>query len=147
ADAPLAASGEIARLSVRRTTDRAPVVTVTELDLRDLRNDKFEVIAIAQYETPFIPKASALLQNYPNPFNPATELAFDLASAGHVTIQIFDVTGRLVVTLVNARVEAGRHRVVWNGQDARGSAVPSGIYFYRMRASGYEATRKMILVR
>jgi len=147
ADVPLAASGEIARLSIRRTADRAPVVTITELDLRDLWNEKHEVVAIARYEAPFIPKASVLLQNYPNPFNPATELVFDLARTGQVTIQIFDATGHLLVTLVNARVEAGRHRVAWNGKDARGSAVPSGIYFYRMRASGYEATRKMILVR
>jgi flagellar hook assembly protein FlgD len=87
------------------------------------------------------------MQNFPNPFNPSTTLTFDLAQAGHVTIQIYSVSGRLIRTLVNERRDAGRHGVEWNGKDTNGSNVPSGIYFYRMRASGYEATKKMILVR
>ncbi|MGD1049309.1 MAG: FlgD immunoglobulin-like domain containing protein, partial [Candidatus Krumholzibacteriaceae bacterium] len=66
---------------------------------------------------------------------------------GNVTIQIYDVSGRLVTTLLNARVAVGRHTVEWNGKNANGSLVPSGIYFYRMQTAGYEATRKMILVR
>jgi hypothetical protein len=146
-DVPLGVSGELARLVVRRTAAGRAVVTIRELDCRDLQNGRYEIVASGPSGTPFIPNVSALLQNYPNPFNPATEIVFDLARASAVTIQVFDVSGRLVATPVNGPVAAGRHRVAWIGTDARGRDVPSGIYFYRMRASGYEATRKMILVR
>jgi flagellar hook assembly protein FlgD len=64
-----------------------------------------------------------------------------------VRLDVFDVSGRLLATSVDAARGAGRHRVEWNGRDAGGSLVPSGIYFYRMKTAGFEATRKMILVR
>jgi flagellar hook assembly protein FlgD len=64
-----------------------------------------------------------------------------------VTIEVFDVSGRLVARLLDERREAGRHRVEWRGEDARGSAAPSGVYFCRMRAGSYEATRKIVLMR
>jgi len=94
-----------------------------------------------------LPRATALAQNFPNPFNPATSILFDLAGPGRVTIEIFDVSGRLVARLLDERREAGRHRVEWRGTDAGGEAVPSGIYFCRMRAAAYEATRKIALIR
>ena len=122
-------------------------VRIKALDLRNLDNEKYEVVVIEEVEAPFVPNATALMQNFPNPFNPSTTLSFDVAQAGNVTIQVYDVSGRLVVTLLNAHKEIGRHRVEWNGKNASGSLVPSGIYFYRMRAAGFEVTKKMILVR
>jgi hypothetical protein len=94
-----------------------------------------------------LPRATALAQNFPNPFNPSTAILFDLAGPGRVTIEVFDVSGRLVARLLDGRREAGRHRVEWRGEDARGSAAPSGVYFCRMRAGSYEATRKIVLMR
>jgi hypothetical protein len=146
-EAPLNVSGEIARLVIKATGAEAAVVRIKGIDLRNVDNEKTEIAGEGEYETPFVPTATALMQNFPNPFNPSTTLAFDMAQAGHVTIQIYSVSGRLIRTLINERRDAGRHSVEWNGMDASGSSVPSGIYFYRMKASGYEATKKMILVR
>ena len=101
----------------------------------------------AEVETPFVPAATALMQNFPNPFNPSTTLAFDVAQAGNVTIQVYDVSGRLVATLLDSHKEIGSHRVEWNGKNTSGSLVPSGMYFYRMKTAGFEVTKKMILVR
>jgi hypothetical protein len=146
-DAPLTVSGEIARLVIKAAGAEAPVVRIKGIDLRDVDNEKTEIAGEGEYETPFMPTATALMQNFPNPFNPSTTLTFDMAQAGYVIIRIYSVSGRLVRTLVDERRDAGRHSVEWNGMDSNGSSAPSGIYFYRMRASGYEATKKMILVR
>jgi hypothetical protein len=91
---------------------------------------------------------SMLEQNFPNPFNPATTIAFDLARPAAVRIGIYDVSGRLVRTLVDGKIAAGRHEIAWNGENNAGIGVPSGLYFYRMSTSeGFTATRKMILLR
>jgi parallel beta-helix repeat protein len=146
-EVPLTASGEVARLVLKPSGATAATVRIKALDLRNLDNEKYEVVVTEEVETPFAPNATALMQNFPNPFNPSTTLTFDVAKAGNVTIQVYDVSGRLVATLLNAYKEIGRHRVEWNGRNANGSLVPSGIYFYRMKAAGYDATKKMILVR
>jgi hypothetical protein len=91
--------------------------------------------------------AYELGQNYPNPFNPTTNIAFSIASATSVSLKIYDVTGRLVRVLLDERREAGRYGVVWDGFDARGSAVASGVYFYRLSTREFVETRKMVLLR
>jgi len=144
---PLKGSGEIARLVIKAVGIEAAVVRIKGIDLRNVDNERTAIEDEEEYEAPFMPATTALMQNFPNPFNPSTTLTFDMALAGHVTIRIYNVAGRLIRTLVDERRDAGRHHVEWNGIDANGSSVPSGIYFYRMRASGYEATRKMILMR
>ena len=93
-------------------------------------------------ETGRLPREFALKQNYPNPFNPQTTVKFALPKNSHVKIEIFDLLGRKVVTLVNEDKEAGVHEVIW---DAGKSA--SGIYFYRMEADGFSKTNKMLLLR
>jgi uncharacterized protein (DUF362 family) len=147
-DVPLLAkaTGEIARFTVREGGEPA-VVRFRAIDLRNLDNKNTEVVVADKYEAPFVPKATTLMQNFPNPFNPTTVLTYDVATAGPVTIQVFDVSGRLVRTLLDVRKEIGRYHVEWDGKDASGSMVPSGIYFYRMKASGFDATKKMILLR
>lgn len=89
----------------------------------------------------------SLSQNRPNPFNPATEIAYSLPDAAHVTIEIFDVSGRRVKCLVNGYVHAGVHRTMWNGLDEGNKPVASGIYFYHMKAGKWARARKMILIR
>jgi hypothetical protein len=98
-------------------------------------------------DTPKAPAASYLNQNYPNPFNPQTRIAFGLSAPGHVSLRIFDAAGRLVRVLVNEDRREGRYEEIWDGRDAGGRSVSSGIYFYRLRAGAFEATKKMILVR
>jgi hypothetical protein len=97
-------------------------------------------------ETP--PKSFNLSQNHPNPFNPTTTINYDLPVTAQVTLQVYDVSGRLVRTLVDGNVlDAGRKRIVWDGRDDFGNQVSSGIYFYRISAADYQQTRKMVLIR
>jgi hypothetical protein len=84
----------------------------------------------------------SLAQNYPNPFNPSTSIAFSLEEAGLVNITVYDVTGRLVATLVNGVHEAGSHSVEFNA-----AGLPSGIYMYRMVAGDFSAVQKMVLMK
>ncbi|MCK4461399.1 MAG: T9SS type A sorting domain-containing protein, partial [candidate division Zixibacteria bacterium] len=86
-------------------------------------------------------------QNYPNPFNPSTTISFNLPNAGQVQLSIFNVLGQKVTTLVDGQYTAGTHEVTWNGTDESGSAVGSGIYFYRITTSDFDQTKKMILMK
>ena len=88
-----------------------------------------------------------LERNYPNPFNSGTVLPFSLSRETEVHLQVFDVLGRPVANLVVGRLQTGRHRVNWEGLDAGGQPVPSGIYFYRLRSGNRAESRKMTLVR
>jgi hypothetical protein len=93
------------------------------------------------------PSAFDLQQNYPNPFNPATEITYDLMRDCRVRLDIIDVTGRRVVTLVDERQTIGRKSVHWDGRNSNGSVMPSGTYFCRLDACGYSETKKVILLR
>jgi hypothetical protein len=101
---------------------------------------------------PRAPKATLLAQNYPNPFNPETWIPFQLADAADVAIQIYDLHGQLVRQLYLGRKEAGyylsRDRAAyWDGKNASGERVSSGVYFYRLDANGYSATKKMLVAK
>jgi predicted outer membrane repeat protein len=95
-----------------------------------------------------VPMASFLEQNYPNPFNPITRIRLGLAGPERVSLKIYDVAGRLVRTLLGGQeLEAGVHAYEWDGKSDEGRPVASGIYFYRIEAGGFTASRKMILLR
>ena len=86
-----------------------------------------------------------LFTNYPNPFNPTTTISYSLPKASHVRVQIFDLTGRLVKTLVAAEQEAGIQSVTWNARDEMGSQVANGMYICRMAAGDVVQHQKIIL--
>jgi len=88
-----------------------------------------------------------LHQNYPNPFNPTTNISFSLPGETQANLSIYNIEGRLVRTLVNGTVEGGPHSVVWDGKDAQGNPVSTGVYLYRLSAGGNVMTRKMILLK
>jgi len=94
-----------------------------------------------------IPMVTALKTNYPNPFNPSTTIAFDVAKEGKVCIEVFNIKGQKVKTIVNETYGVGKHSVVWNGDDLHGRSVGSGVYFYRMTSGDYNSVRKMILMK
>ncbi len=96
---------------------------------------------------PRLPSDYHLSQNYPNPFNPGTEIRYICPLASHVTLEVFNIAGQKVATLVDGRVSPGRHSVWWNGEDDSGKQLASGIYFYRLEAGEFAATRKMILLK
>ena len=86
-------------------------------------------------------------QNHPNPFNPRTAIKFSLEQASPVSLQVFDLNGRVVKTLADGSMAAGGHEVVWNGQDENGSSLASGVYFYRLQAEGRTMNRRMVLIK
>ncbi len=88
-----------------------------------------------------------LAQNVPNPFNPSTTIAFNLPAQSRVKLQIFDVRGRLVHTLVNEVRPTGRNTVVWDGHNSRGAAVASGVYFYQLQAGQQIQKKRMMLIK
>ena len=85
--------------------------------------------------------------NVPNPFNPSTTIRFDLPRPGKVHLDVYDISGRCVATLVSDELEAGRHEVTWSGIGRDGREVSSGLYFSRLRADGETRTRKMMLLK
>jgi len=93
------------------------------------------------------PEQFALFQNAPNPFNPVTRISYSIPTTSHVVLDIFDVSGRLVRTLVDANVTADRYEVVWDGRNDAGAAAASGVYLYRLTSDGQELERKMVLLR
>jgi hypothetical protein len=95
----------------------------------------------------YIPKTYYLGQNFPNPFNPATTVFFDLPRKSQVTVRIFNVTGQLVRTLVDAELPVGRHKVVWDGKNSRNQRVSSGVYFYQFKAGSVVKTKRMLLIK
>lgn len=94
-----------------------------------------------------VPLTFELAQNYPNPFNPSTEIRFAIPTNTHVRLEIFDVLGRVVATLVDNDLSPGTHQVVWNGRTGSGEAVSSGIYIYRVIAGDFVSTKKMVLLK
>ena len=88
-----------------------------------------------------------LAQNYPNPFNPTTTIAFSIAEVSDVKLAIYGVRGELVRTLVDGRRAPNNYRVIWDGKNNAGNFVASGVYFYRLIAGDFKATKKMVLLR
>ncbi|MCZ6632573.1 MAG: T9SS type A sorting domain-containing protein, partial [bacterium] len=93
------------------------------------------------------PTEFALFQNFPNPFNPETTIKYNLAESADVTVQIYNVVGQVVRTLVAERQSSGRYQVQWSGKDDRGVAVSSGIYFYQISAGKFHDVRKLMLLK
>ena len=93
------------------------------------------------------PEEYSLSDAYPNPFNPTTTLSFSVKTEGHFNLSIYDITGRLVSTLVDGNMEQGYHSMVWNGMDSNGYAVSSGMYIYALQGEGVSITKKMMLMK
>ena len=99
-------------------------------------------------DDPTVPALStALNSNYPNPFNPETTISYSLSQGENVKIEVYNVRGQLVRTLVNENKAAGHHKVVWTGVDNNNRPVSSGVYYYKMTAGKYSSSKKMILMK
>lgn len=94
-----------------------------------------------------LPKKFALNQNYPNPFNPSTLISFDLPSPSSVNLEVYNLLGQSVATLVHEEMRAGTHTVLWNAHDATGRELSSGIYFYKLIAGNFVETKKMVYLK
>ena len=106
-----------------------------------------ELMTSTGVRTSHSPGESSLVQNYPNPFNPTTTISFALLERARAALSIYDVEGRVVRTLVDEAVGEGYQERIWDGKDARGNQVGSGVYFYRLTAGNRTLTKKMVLLR
>ncbi len=107
----------------------------------------YDISITAQDMDDMVPPELTLGQNYPNPFNPSTTISYQLPATGKTRLDIYNVRGQLVRTLIDAEQEAGYHSVVWNGTDNAGQSVASGIYFYRLSSPAQTLGKRMLLMK
>jgi hypothetical protein len=94
-----------------------------------------------------MPGNYALYQNYPNPFNPSTTISYELPLSSHVTLEIYNLMGQKVRTLMAQKQQAGSYQIPWDGKDETGTALPSGVYFYQLQSASSLLTGKAVLMR
>lgn len=133
--------------------EAAAAAQVMVFDLTDLRHGpvaQATTDAAGYFALPLggqaLPQGFALGQNYPNPFNPSTVIPYQLPAAGYVRLEVFNVLGQRMATLVNGERPAGVHTAMWDATDAAGQAVAAGVYIYRLSGEGVELTRRMVLI-
>ena len=96
---------------------------------------------------PLIPRDIALYQNYPNPFNAGTKISFSIFNKYNVTINIFDMLGRSVRSLVDGQLQAGKYSINWDGRSDSGEQMSSGVYFYNLKTNRFEESKKMVILK
>jgi hypothetical protein len=122
-------------------------------DVYLIKTDPDGMVGISDNNPPSLelPRSWALSQNYPNPFNPTTTIAFDVPGTQgveqQVQLTVYNIRGKQVIRLIDSELEAGSHRVVWNGRDDKGEQVPSGIYLYTLKSGEDIYTKKMVLLK
>jgi len=145
-DVTIGGSGELARITLTPTAGEYSV-SFAEATLRNATNEdltaELEGIEIIDE----IPTVFRLVQNVPNPFNPITTIAYHVPYESDVSIRVYDVTGRVVRTLVDGAIEPGRHAAVWDGRSEQGENCGSGVYFCVMESAEYRGSRKMMLLK
>ncbi|MCK4511944.1 T9SS type A sorting domain-containing protein, partial [bacterium] len=98
-------------------------------------------------DQPILARPCVIAQNYPNPFNPSTVISYELLQVSDVSMNIYDLSGRRVKTLVSGIQAAGAHRATWDGRNDMGEAAACGVYVCRLDVRGYVQVRKMVLTR
>ena len=98
-----------------------------------------------------LPETFNLAQNYPNPFNPTTTIAYSVPERSYISIDVFNVLGQRVRTLINREQPAGTYTIIWDGADDRGTALATGVYLYRLTAEtaggAHVATGRMVMLK
>jgi minor extracellular serine protease Vpr len=94
-----------------------------------------------------VPHSFELMQNYPNPFNPGTSIEYTLAVKAQTTLEVFNILGQKIATLVDGVQEAGLHRIYWSAKTGNGPAISSGVYFYRLKSGAAVQTRTMLYIK
>ena len=85
--------------------------------------------------------------NYPNPFNPVTNIDFQIGRSEFVTLEVYDVVGRLVKTLAARTMNPGQHTISWDGTNTQGELVSTGLYFYRINTPNFNKQKKMMFIK
>ncbi|MCL2065347.1 MAG: S8 family serine peptidase [Candidatus Cloacimonetes bacterium] len=164
--APETSFGNVAGYAIYRDGSLVNYVTTTSYTDDDVSDGVYVYSIVAAYTQPagqseavtidvyvseddeiHPPLTTELLGNYPNPFNPETTISFNIAVESIVSIDIYNIRGHLVKTLLNNHLQQGNHSIIWNGIDNHGQQVSSGVYFYRMVAGDVVETRRMVLMK
>ena len=140
-------NGDEIELRLWRASENRELRVVANLDHSEYGTSPLSAGTAMSYDEDAVAGTFALEQNYPNPFNPSTTINYGVASTGHITLSIYDITGRLVATLVDGEVSVGPHHVVWNGVDDMGMPVSAGIYIYSLRSESSTMNRKMVYMK
>lgn len=106
-----------------------------------------DITSVDESDIVTLPSSFRLGQNYPNPFNPTTQVEFSLPEACHVKLDIYNITGQKVLSLIDNNLDAGVHIIQWDGKDTNGRPVATGIYFYRLQAGEFINSKKMLLLK
>ena len=125
--------------SFKLITNNGDVISLTG-DIPEWSSNGLNIITLS--EEILIPEDFALLPAYPNPFNPVTELRFQIPITSNVTLQIFDIRGRMVSELINGELEPGYHQVQWFADNQS-----TGIYFVQLSTESYMKTQKIMLIK
>jgi hypothetical protein len=142
----LGGSGEVAVLRFAALSEDY-AVGIESADLRGAENQRLDS-DLEGFESSFsLPTRFGLEQNAPNPFNPVTRIAYLVPYESPVSVRVYDVSGRLVRTLIDGVTEPGRRVSVWDGRSDDGVLVGSGVYFCTMEAPDFRESRKMILMK
>jgi hypothetical protein len=122
---------------------------ITSVDSAGNESDASEPVSVvlASEQEAAIPTVYALEQNYPNPFNPSTQIRYNLPEESYVNINIYDLMGRNIKSLVNTQQDAGYRIIQWNATDDLGQPVSAGMYIYTIQAGEFRQTRKMVLLK
>ena len=143
-----AAAGLLARLHFEPVNPQAEgLFRIREALGRDADGKLGQLLELGQVNARFVPGAFALQPNFPNPFNPSTTIRYQLAEDGPVRLEVFDILGQKVRTLVADLQTAGFHRVVWDSRDDAQRQVAAGVYFYRLQAGEFTQVRKLLLLK
>ncbi|MCF7805302.1 MAG: T9SS type A sorting domain-containing protein [Candidatus Marinimicrobia bacterium] len=150
-----AASGEIAQLQFKVRADFSTDKSIVSLKRLRLNENPVQAdVATATLSSTTgvtdesaIPDTYVLHQNHPNPFNPVTTIRYGLPKETHITLTIYDLMGHQVAMLVNAQQQAGWYTVQWDGLNRVGISVSTGVYIYRIEASDFQATQKMVYMK
>jgi len=152
---PYGADGQVNILNLRfKVIGNLDAITNDEISM------DFSAMAAAKTFTNLLPNlevgdaeavtatpATYSIDNYPNPFNPTTTIGFTLPEASQTRLQIYNIRGQLVRTLVSSNLEAGYHKVEWDGKNENGVKVASGVYIYQIHAGNFVQTKKMIMMK
>ncbi|MCC6396168.1 MAG: T9SS type A sorting domain-containing protein, partial [Bacteroidetes bacterium] len=138
-------SGNVATVHFRVLGQGDAALRLASATVRNAANGE---VAVDVTETVAeLPTTFDLAQNYPNPFNPTTTIKYQVPSPVNVEVTVFNILGEKIATLVNEVQAAGYYTLEWNGRDSRNLALPSGLYFYTMRAGDFSSVKKMMLMK
>jgi len=136
--------GALYYIAIRSVDAQGNVSVLSNLDSAVA---KFSIIAGIDDDPGGLPETYALAQNYPNPFNPSTMIEYALPEPANVVLEVYNINGQVVRTLVDEPQQPGYHEVEWDGRTSGGSIAATGVYFYRLNAGDFNDSKKMMLVK